>query len=86
MNGDIYCNRYDVRRRIGRPSERYLYYSKVEVSFRSQDDEAPPEMDRTAERLLNQVISVLLTDHLPDVASMERGAGAAAAPTNLQTR
>ncbi len=85
VNGDIYCNRDDVRLRIGRPSEQYLYYSKIELSFRSLDSEAPPEMDRTAERLLNQVISVMLTDHLPDVAAMERGTGAAGAPANLQS-
>jgi len=81
VNGDIYCDRDDVRLRAGRPSEQYLYYSKIELSFRSLDSEAPPEMDRTAERLLNQVISVMMKDHLPDVAAMEREAGAAGAPT-----
>lgn len=85
VNGDLYCDRVDVRLRCGRPSEQYLYYSKIELSFRSLDNEAPPEMDRTAERLLNQVISVMLKDHLPDVAAMERETGAAGAPTKLQS-
>lgn len=81
VNGDLYCDRNDVRLRCGWPTEKHLYYSKIEISFRSQDSEAPPEMDRTAERLLNQVISVMLKDHLPDVAAMDRETGAAGAPS-----
>ncbi len=77
VNGDMVCDRNQVRSRMGRESERYLYYSKIELCFQSlADEEAPPDMDRMAERLLGQIIPVLLKDHIPDVAALERQAAA----------
>ena len=77
VNGDMVCDRNHVRTRMGRESEKYLYYSKIELCFQSlTDEEAPPDMDRMAERLLGQIIPVMLKDHIPDVAAMERQAAA----------
>ncbi len=73
VNGDMYCDRETVRWRMARETERYLYYSKIELCFQSPTDERPPPaMDEMAERLLGQIIPVLLKDHIPDVAALER--------------
>jgi len=73
VNGDMYCDRETVRWRMARETERYLYYSKIELCFQSPTDEQPPPaMDDMAARLLGQIIPVLLKDHIPDVAALER--------------
>lgn len=73
VNGDFYCDRLSVRRRMMNESERYLYYSKIELLFRiPTGDGIPSAMDDVAARLLNQSISELVKTHIPDVAAMER--------------
>lgn len=72
VNGDFYPERLSVRGRMMRESERYLYYSKVEIAFRSLTDrDVSPEMDAEAARLLGRTIGVMLRDHLPDVKALE---------------
>ncbi len=78
VNGDFYSDRNEVRTRMIRPTEKYLYYSKIELAFRMRaSQEVGPEMDAAAARLLGRLIPTLLGDHLPDVAELERQAGAA---------
>lgn len=78
VNGDFYTDRNAVRVRMGKPTEKYLYHSKIELAFRQIDSREPSSgMDRMAERLLGQVNEALVKDHLPDTRAMERQAAAA---------
>ncbi|MFO0974582.1 MAG: hypothetical protein U1A27_14250 [Phycisphaerae bacterium] len=75
VNGDFYCSRDGVRSRMRRTDERYLYYSKIELSFHSlAAREATPEMDRHAEKLLGQTLDAMQHGHLPDTEAMEHAA------------
>jgi hypothetical protein len=72
VNGDFYAHRDRVRLRMGNAGEQYLYYSKIELSFTTTEEEvALSDMDRLAEKLMGQVLAAMVADHLPDLKNLE---------------
>lgn len=69
-NGDFVCTRNDVRLRMNSFADRHAYFAKIEVSFgsaQSTPNAAPRDESIAAtERFLDQLLPVLLRDHLPD--------------------
>lgn len=73
VNGDYLVTRDQVRRRMLNLTERYLYYSKVELSFIVPRAEAPPfeKLDAAAGRVFDWLVPLLAKDYWPDVKAME---------------
>ena len=70
VNGDYACTRDAVRVRQMRLTDRYAYFSKVELSFSGTGGAA--DIDQTlvaAEKFLKSFLPVLLADHWPDWAA-----------------
>jgi hypothetical protein len=90
-NGAFASDRTQVRMRLGRPWERYAYFSKVEVRFDSVDGKSAntEELLAASRKLFGKVMPLLVEQHWPDWEALERqssggkdaereGAGAAA--------
>jgi len=73
VNGDYMTTRDEVRLRMSNFTERYLYYSKVEISFSvpQADRYAVDQMDAAAARMFGWVIPQLEMNYWADVRSME---------------
>ncbi|NOT00914.1 MAG: exosortase-associated EpsI family protein [Phycisphaerales bacterium] len=69
-NGRFACTREGVRLIVNNLTDRYAYYSKVEISFGSDQcrPKYPPREQtvEAAEKLLTQALPVLVDTHWPD--------------------
>ena len=65
VNGDYYADRQRVRLRLADFREGYLYYSKVEVSFRVGKEKNLPAVSRQAYELLDKALAELVRSHYP---------------------
>ncbi|MFH1419948.1 MAG: hypothetical protein ABII12_16870 [Planctomycetota bacterium] len=65
VNGDYYADRQRVRFRLADFSEAYLYYSKVEVSFRVGREKNLPAVSKQAYELLDMALAELVRSHYP---------------------
>jgi hypothetical protein len=67
-NGDFIASRTGVRRRTTRLSDRYAYFSKVEVSFHGTTGTAPTRKQTIAATrdLFEYLLPVLIEEHWPD--------------------
>jgi hypothetical protein len=76
-NGQFAAKRNKVRWLVSRPSDRYAYFSKVEIVFggpNSQPRYATREQSVTAaKRLFSHVLPVLLENHWPDWEVVKQG-------------
>ncbi len=70
-NGKVYHDRKSVRWAIGRPGDRRVYFSKVEVVSRCDGDDCHGALER-ASLLLAEALPVLMRDHFPGRADVER--------------
>lgn len=70
-NGEFTAARTGVRLLINDLTAVHAYFCKIEVGFPYANRE---ESIRGAERLLDQLLPVLLRDHLPDFKATEEGA------------
>jgi hypothetical protein len=64
-NGAFYDDREQVRWAIGRPGDRYTYFSMVEVVSTSPPGWSFDERQAQARQLLGEALAVLLADHFP---------------------
>lgn len=72
VNNVIRPDRNSVRRAMGNLTEKYAYFSKVEVTFGL--DRIYPERSevvRAAQKLLRKVLPVLIREHWPDLERLE---------------
>lgn len=72
VNNVIRPDRNSVRRVMGNLTDKYAYFSKVEVTFglgREYPDRA--EVVRAAQKLFEKVLPVLIRDHWPDLKRLE---------------
>lgn len=66
-NGSYYDNRDAVRLRMMSFNEKYLYYSKIDLSFRVDTQREPREqIEQRAKELFAAIIPVLAQEHWPD--------------------
>lgn len=72
VNGEFRANRDLVRLRMADPRDTHLYYSKVEIAFRSAGDQGVSVLDARAQRLLDRILVELVNSHWPERGT-ERG-------------
>lgn len=70
-NGRVYHDRNTVRREIGWPGDRRVYFSKVEVVSPCDGDDCRGALER-ASALLAEALPVLMRDHFPGREAVER--------------
>lgn len=66
VNGDFRCTRNEVRLRQNRLSDRYAYFSKVEISLSQSDKLGPDGTLAVVEKLAQTLLPVLMQEHWPD--------------------
>ncbi len=75
VNGQFAADRRDVQSVLSNPLDRYAYFSKLEVTFGTQEQLPPRDAAiRAGERLLQVVVPVLLKEHWPDWEAATRAA------------
>lgn len=74
VNGELLASRNAVRIRMADPRDTHLYYSKVELTFQSEDPVEDNSLDVIAIDLLNRTVTELFKSHWPPKGA-ERGAG-----------
>jgi len=75
-NGRYVTSREAVRLAVANLTDRYAYYSKIEVSFSDDDGRVLPDRDQAIEatrRLLHKLMPILWEDHYQDWEALERG-------------
>ncbi len=78
-NGEFANMRTDVRLRMANPFHKGAYYCKIEVRFgrrsatRNQMNAGREETIEAARKFLDQLVPVLLRDHLPDWEAVQQG-------------
>lgn len=70
VNGEFCHDREQVRWRIGRPGDRYIYFSKIEASVGYDVDSNRLAALETAKRLLQEGLAILVADHFPRDADL----------------
>lgn len=70
-NGQFVCTRTGVRLLINRPTNRYAYFSKVEVTFETATRE---QTLQGAKKLFDRLLPVLVDRHWPDFEAAEDAA------------
>lgn len=68
--GEFCCDRERVRWIIGRPGERYVYFSKIETTTPYMLPDEKPAALRVCCDLLREALPVLLRDHFPSQADL----------------
>ena len=66
VNGGYAVDRNEVRNRLNSLTNRYAYFSKVEVSFAGGQSPEAQEAPRAVEKLCRVVAPVLYKEHWPD--------------------
>ncbi len=66
VNGDFVCTRTAVRDRQTRLTDRYAYFSKVEMSFSQPNKLGREGVLAAAEKLASGLVPVLVTEYWPD--------------------
>lgn len=74
VNGELLASRNMVRIRMSDPRDTHLYYSKVELTFHSQEAITDNRLDGIAIDLLNRTVTELFKSHWPPKGA-ERGTG-----------
>lgn len=65
VNGDFYVRREFAKNRMVSPSEKYLYYSKVEVSYESRPDSSLDVKRQLAVELYDMLLVEMRKSHWP---------------------
>ena len=74
VNGEMLASRNSVRIRMADPRDSHLYYSKVELTFQSDEALKDNRLDGVAVDLLNRTVAELFKSHWPPKGA-ERGTG-----------
>jgi hypothetical protein len=69
VNGEMLASRNAVRIRMADPRDSHLYYSKVELTFHSDEAVEDNRLDSIAVDLLNRTVTELFKSHWPAVLS-----------------
>jgi hypothetical protein len=79
VNDRFVPERRDVMSVLANPLDRYAYFSKLEISFGTADETPPKEVAlKSAERLLQVVVPLLVKEHWPSWKAAEDAARSAA--------
>ena len=76
VNGKYETTRTDVRRAVSKLTDRYAYYSKIEVSFINDTFNRLPnreEAEAATRRLLKKLMPILWDDHYQDWEAIQNG-------------
>ena len=72
VNGDYRCTRTDVRLRVNRLTDRYAYFSKVEISVPGTKGVPDDQVVAALNRLAKKVVPILAAEHWPDWAATKK--------------
>ncbi|HUU95609.1 MAG TPA: hypothetical protein VM487_07705 [Phycisphaerae bacterium] len=70
-NGEFRCRRDQVRWIIGRPGDRYVYFSKIEAILSYAQERDRPYALEVCQRLLSEALPVLVAEYFPDSADLK---------------
>jgi hypothetical protein len=86
-NGRFAADRQVVMTMLNSPKDKHAYFCKVEVGFGTPDASVTPErVAAAATRCLQKVLPVLVAEHLPDWAAVEREEAAGSAAVSSKAR
>jgi len=71
-SGEFCCRRDQVRWIIGRPGDRYVYFSKIEAIIAYAHERDRPYALEVCQRLLSEALPVLVAEYFPDSADLKR--------------
>ena len=69
-NGEFYHDREQLRWRIGRPGDRYIYFSKIEVNAPYVTEAEKQRALIGCKKLLGESLTLLVNDHFPSRESL----------------
>lgn len=85
VNGSYACQRHVVRVRQNRLTDRYTYFSKVEINFPLAGKETPEDVLAAVEKFARILVPVLADEHWPDWQALKDGS-ASQTDTDVSTK
>ena len=70
--GELQLRRRQVRWLIGKPGNRYTYFSKIEVVANYPTGDDPTQTIETCKTLIGETLPILLTEYFPDRQQLKR--------------